>query len=183
MTYICIPVEWLDDICWWFCRSGCGFLHMKIVNLDGKFILGQFSQPFDSIPQMIEFYCLSKLPIKGSENISLVHPLANGCSLWYADVSVRTDSLSAGYVYALLFVSVGSKTFCLCCFSVWWVVKHLNWLWSLLTRTLSIGCETCCGGCFLAFFILLGQFFSCIICHHFLIILLKSNDLLFVDVM
>lgn len=62
-------------------KSGRGFLHMKIVNLDGKFILGQFSQPFDSIPDMVEFYCMSKLPIKGSENISLIHPLANECSL------------------------------------------------------------------------------------------------------
>lgn len=125
-------VEWLDDICWWFCRSGCGFLHMKIVNLDGKFILGQFSQPFDSIPQMIEFYCLSKLPIKGSENISLVHPLANGCSLWYADVSVRTDSLSAGYVY-------------MHCFSCLLVLRHSVYVAFQFDELLSIwiGCGRC----------------------------------------
>jgi len=47
-------------------------MHMKIVvNDDGRFILGQFSQPFYSIAQMLHYYTVNKLPIKGAEHISL----------------------------------------------------------------------------------------------------------------
>ncbi|ELT89134.1 hypothetical protein CAPTEDRAFT_105551, partial [Capitella teleta] len=52
-----------------------GFMHMKITNRDGHFILGQFSQPFTSIPLMIHHYSISKLPIKGAEHMSLLHPV------------------------------------------------------------------------------------------------------------
>ena len=52
-------------------------MHMKIVNRDKGFILGQFSQPFDTIPQMIHHYSISKLPIKGAEHMSLLHPIMN----------------------------------------------------------------------------------------------------------
>jgi hypothetical protein len=41
------------------------------------YILGQFSQPFDSIPQMIHHYTINKLPIKGAEHMSLLHPVNN----------------------------------------------------------------------------------------------------------
>ena len=56
-------------------RSARGFMHMKITSRDGRFILGQFSQPFTSIPQMIHHYSISKLPIKGAEHMSLLHPV------------------------------------------------------------------------------------------------------------
>lgn len=57
-------------------RSARGFMHMKIVlDQDKKFILGQFSQPFKSIPQMIQYYTVSKLPIKGAEHMSLLYPV------------------------------------------------------------------------------------------------------------
>lgn len=52
-------------------------MHMKIVSRDSKYILGQFSQPFDSIPLMIHHYSISKLPIKGAEHMSLLHPVVN----------------------------------------------------------------------------------------------------------
>jgi len=65
-------------------RSPRGFMHMKIVSCDdagscggGHYILGQFSQPFDSIPQMIHHYTINKLPIKGAEHMSLLHPVNN----------------------------------------------------------------------------------------------------------
>ncbi|KAK2177553.1 hypothetical protein NP493_593g01045 [Ridgeia piscesae] len=58
-------------------KSARGFMHMKIVNRDGRFILGQFSQPFSSIPKMIHHYTVSKLPIKGAEHMSLLHPIIN----------------------------------------------------------------------------------------------------------
>lgn len=51
-------------------------MHMKIVvDPERKFILGQFSQPFTSIPQMIQYYTVSKLPIKGAEHMSLLYPV------------------------------------------------------------------------------------------------------------
>ena len=57
-------------------RSVTGFMHMKIVaSHEGRFILGQFSQPFNSIAQMIHYYTVNKLPIKGAEHISLAIPV------------------------------------------------------------------------------------------------------------
>jgi len=57
-------------------RSVAGFMHMKIVaNHDGRFILGQFSQPFYNIAQMLHYYTMNKLPIKGAEHISLSIPV------------------------------------------------------------------------------------------------------------
>lgn len=51
---------------------------MKIVtNADGRYILGQFSQPFYNIPQMICHYTVNKLPIKGAEHMSLMYPVCH----------------------------------------------------------------------------------------------------------
>lgn len=56
-------------------RSAKGFMHMKIVNKDNKFILGQFSKPFNNIPGMIQHYAMNKLPIRGAEHMSLLYPV------------------------------------------------------------------------------------------------------------
>lgn len=56
-------------------KSARGFMHMKIVHNDGQFILGQFSKPFPSIPEMIHHYSINKLPIKGAEHMSLLYPV------------------------------------------------------------------------------------------------------------
>lgn len=56
-------------------KSARGFMHMKIVHSDGRFILGQFSKPFSSIPEMIHHYSINKLPIKGAEHMSLLYPV------------------------------------------------------------------------------------------------------------
>ncbi|ESO08831.1 hypothetical protein HELRODRAFT_74142 [Helobdella robusta] len=59
-------------------KSTRGFMHMKITpNQDGRYILGQFSQPFASIPHMIQHYTIHKLPIKGAEHMSLLYPIGN----------------------------------------------------------------------------------------------------------
>ena len=51
-------------------------MHMKIVaNAYGRYILGQFSQPFYNIPQMVYHYTINKLPIKGAEHMSLLYPV------------------------------------------------------------------------------------------------------------
>ena len=48
---------------------------MKIVCQNEKYILGQFSQPYSSIPEMISHYAKNKLPIKGATHMSLLHPV------------------------------------------------------------------------------------------------------------
>lgn len=56
-------------------KSARGFMHMKIVNNEGSYILGQFSKPFPSIPEMIHHYSNNKLPIRGAEHMSLLYPV------------------------------------------------------------------------------------------------------------
>ncbi|XP_064184768.1 src homology 2 domain containing transforming protein D, a [Anguilla rostrata] len=57
-------------------RSCQGFMHMKFsVSREGKYILGQNSPPFDTIPEAIHFYTTHKLPIRGAEHLSLLFPV------------------------------------------------------------------------------------------------------------
>ncbi|XP_029285787.1 src homology 2 domain containing transforming protein D, b isoform X2 [Cottoperca gobio] len=57
-------------------RSCQGFMHMKFTKYkDGKYILGQNSPPFDTIPEVIHFYTTHKLPIRGAEHLSLLFPV------------------------------------------------------------------------------------------------------------
>jgi hypothetical protein len=60
-----------------FYRSARGFMHMRIQQCPetGKFILGQFSKPFDNIPEMIHHYTVNRLPIRGAEHMCLLHPV------------------------------------------------------------------------------------------------------------
>lgn len=41
----------------------------------GEFILGQFSRPFNSIPEMIRHFCLNRLPVRGAEHMCLLEPV------------------------------------------------------------------------------------------------------------
>ncbi|KTF75505.1 hypothetical protein cypCar_00038852 [Cyprinus carpio] len=57
-------------------RSCHGFMHIKFSqSRDGKFILGENSPPFDSIPEVIHYYTTNKLPIRGAEHLSLLFPV------------------------------------------------------------------------------------------------------------
>ncbi|XP_040039717.2 src homology 2 domain containing transforming protein D, b isoform X3 [Gasterosteus aculeatus] len=57
-------------------RSCQGFMHMKVTRYkDGKYVLGQNSPPFDTIPEVIHFYTNHKLPIRGAEHLSLLFPV------------------------------------------------------------------------------------------------------------
>ncbi|VDM01085.1 unnamed protein product [Schistocephalus solidus] len=52
-----------------------GFLHMKISrNIHGKFILGEYSQPYASIPEMISHYERTRVPVRGADSVVLCHP-------------------------------------------------------------------------------------------------------------
>ncbi|XP_008282150.1 SH2 domain-containing adapter protein F isoform X3 [Stegastes partitus] len=58
-------------------KSSQGFMHMKLSRTkESKYILGQNSCPFDSVPEIIHFYSSRKLPIKGAEHMSLLYPVA-----------------------------------------------------------------------------------------------------------
>ncbi|KAF2885717.1 hypothetical protein ILUMI_20490 [Ignelater luminosus] len=58
-------------------KSARGFMHMRIQrdSADGSFILGQFSKPFNSIPEMIRHFSLNRLPIRGAEHMCLIQPV------------------------------------------------------------------------------------------------------------
>lgn len=58
-------------------RSARGFMHMRIQRSggDGTFILGQFSKPFHSIPEMIRHFSLNRLPVRGAEHMCLLQPV------------------------------------------------------------------------------------------------------------
>ncbi|ELK34214.1 SH2 domain-containing adapter protein B [Myotis davidii] len=57
-------------------KSNQGFMHMKLAKTKEKYILGQNSPPFDSVPEVIHYYTTRKLPIKGAEHLSLLYPVA-----------------------------------------------------------------------------------------------------------
>ncbi|XP_017559532.1 SH2 domain-containing adapter protein F isoform X4 [Pygocentrus nattereri] len=58
-------------------KSSQGFMHMKLSRTkDNKYILGQNSCLFDSVPEIVHFYSSRKLPIKGAEHMSLLYPVA-----------------------------------------------------------------------------------------------------------
>ncbi|KAM9329320.1 SH2 domain-containing adapter protein B [Gastrophryne carolinensis] len=57
-------------------KSSQGFMHMKLSKAKEKYILGQNSPPFESVPEVIHFYTTRKLPIKGAEHLSLLYPVA-----------------------------------------------------------------------------------------------------------
>lgn len=57
-------------------RSCQGFMHIKFSqSKDGKYVLGQNSPPFGTIPEVIHFYTTRKLPIRGAEHLSLLFPV------------------------------------------------------------------------------------------------------------
>ncbi|KFQ14928.1 SH2 domain-containing adapter protein F, partial [Leptosomus discolor] len=57
--------------------SSQGFMHMKLSRTqENKYVLGQHSPPFDSVPEIIHHYASRKLPIKGAEHMSLLYPVA-----------------------------------------------------------------------------------------------------------
>ncbi|CAH8474591.1 unnamed protein product [Heterobilharzia americana] len=52
------------------------FLHMKISrNSAGQFILGEYSQPYTSVSQMIYHYARTLVPVLGAYSVTLTHPV------------------------------------------------------------------------------------------------------------
>jgi len=73
-------------------RSCNGFMHMKFTqSADGRFVLGENSPPFATIPEVIHYYTTHKLPIRGAEHMSLLYPVIVQ-TLWHW----RTLTVSPG---------------------------------------------------------------------------------------
>jgi len=49
-------------------------IHLKISYKEGKYILGVNSRPFQNIPEMIHYYSMNKLNIRGAEQVKLQYP-------------------------------------------------------------------------------------------------------------
>ncbi|XP_058458560.1 uncharacterized protein LOC131435075 isoform X2 [Malaya genurostris] len=58
-------------------KSAKGYMHMRIQRDPdtSQFILGQFSRPFPTIPDMIRHFCLNRLPVRGAEHMCLLEPV------------------------------------------------------------------------------------------------------------
>ncbi|XP_037808728.1 uncharacterized protein LOC119601671 isoform X3 [Lucilia sericata] len=57
-------------------KGAKGFMHMRIQrNECGQYILGQFSRPFETVPDMIRHFCLNRLPVRGAEHMCLIEPV------------------------------------------------------------------------------------------------------------
>ncbi|KAH8265117.1 hypothetical protein KR026_010563 [Drosophila bipectinata] len=57
-------------------KGAKGFMHMRIQrNETGQYILGQFSRPFETVPEMIRHFCLNRLPVRGAEHMCLIEPV------------------------------------------------------------------------------------------------------------
>lgn len=58
-------------------RSSQGFMHMKLSwTKEHKYVLGQNSPPFSTVPEIVHHYASRKLPIKGAKHMSLLYPVA-----------------------------------------------------------------------------------------------------------
>ncbi|XP_056281929.1 SH2 domain-containing adapter protein F-like [Pseudoliparis swirei] len=57
-------------------RSCKGFMHMKFTRSpEGRYVLGENSPPFSTIPEVIHYYTTHKLHIRGAEHMSLLYPV------------------------------------------------------------------------------------------------------------
>ncbi|XP_071097802.1 SH2 domain-containing adapter protein E-like [Haliotis cracherodii] len=51
-------------------------IHLRITKRsNGQFILGENSALFDTIPEMIDYYTQHQVPLKGTEHLTLLHPV------------------------------------------------------------------------------------------------------------
>lgn len=51
-------------------------MHLKVIrDPSGCYVLGLLNKSFPSIPEMVHYYSVNKLPIRGAEHMSLRHPV------------------------------------------------------------------------------------------------------------
>lgn len=66
------------------CRdeSSHGFIHLRITKQKNGYVLGQHSQPFVSLSEMIAYFCQYKLNVRGITHRCLQYPLPRWWKLW-----------------------------------------------------------------------------------------------------
>uniref|UniRef100_A0A4X2M7P1 Src homology 2 domain containing transforming protein D n=1 Tax=Vombatus ursinus TaxID=29139 RepID=A0A4X2M7P1_VOMUR len=56
--------------------SSQGYMHMKFTRTkENKFVLGQHSGVFSSVPEVVHHYSIRPLPVQGTEHLALLHPI------------------------------------------------------------------------------------------------------------
>ncbi|XP_048736520.2 SH2 domain-containing adapter protein D-like isoform X3 [Ostrea edulis] len=51
-------------------------MHLRISLLHGEYVLGENSQPFPTVPEMVDYYTRHDLPVQNASHIKLLHPIA-----------------------------------------------------------------------------------------------------------
>ncbi|XP_061167192.1 SH2 domain-containing adapter protein F-like isoform X2 [Saccostrea echinata] len=51
-------------------------MHLRISLLHGEYVLGENSQPFPTVPEMVDYYTRHNLPVQNASHIKLLHPIA-----------------------------------------------------------------------------------------------------------
>lgn len=52
-------------------------MHMKFTRTrENRFVLGQNSAPFASVPELVHHYTTQELPVRGAEHLSLLYPVS-----------------------------------------------------------------------------------------------------------
>lgn len=84
---------------------------------DGRYVLGENSPPFSTIPEVIHFYTTHKLPIRGAEHMSLLYPVIVQ-TLWHWHThsgATEYDIYSIFTYYLPVFLHAFSSPFYLHC--------------------------------------------------------------------
>ena len=51
-------------------------MHLRISLSQGEYVLGENSQPFPTVPEMVAYYTRHDLPVQNASHIKLLHPIA-----------------------------------------------------------------------------------------------------------
>lgn len=95
-----------------YIRSCKGFMHMKFTqSTDGRYVLGENSPPFSTIPEVIHYYTTHKLPIRGAEHMSLLYPvIVQTLWHWYTHMLLLSVLLNTIYTQYLPLSALSSPT-------------------------------------------------------------------------
>lgn len=56
-------------------ESTSGYVHLRISREEEGYVLGKFSQLFNTVPECVLYYCHHKLNVKGASHGCLRHPV------------------------------------------------------------------------------------------------------------
>jgi len=50
-------------------------MHIRIGLKNGEYVLGENSQPFPTVPEVIDYYTRHELPVQGAGRLRLLYPI------------------------------------------------------------------------------------------------------------